>query len=208
MNAALDAPPQPFDQRITKLALPENRKVMRFSLIQTPSADLSLYAVADDGTLWWVAAPERRLAGRWLSVTDGGPFTRITFRSTPNGFGSLYDAEGTAPAPGCRAPRCAAKAGESGEYAVHGDSLVLSGRDRTIPDTYHFELTPSELMLQSGATPTTFKLIRACDSSEACESFGLSRPPGKGNWRCDQERCFWIGADAPPKKKGKSAGSH
>lgn len=200
----------PLDERITKLALPGRRRILRFALMQTPNGALSVYAVADDGTLWWVAAPERRLAGKWLGVDRGTPFTRIRFQSTPNGFGSTYDALGTAPAPGCRAPRCAPNSGESGEYAVRGNALVLSGHDRTIPDAYSFELSTSELVLRANGYPP-FKFVRACDSADACETFDLSRPRGRGAWSCEHERCFWIGASDlrhHPKTKKKSRRRH
>ena len=199
------APVTLASDRLTTLSLPAKRRVQRFALMQTPSSELSLYAVADDGTLWWVAAPERRLSGRWLGLDEGGPFTALNFHSTPNGFGSVYEGWGTAPAAGCRAPRCASKAGESGTYAIRGQALVLASKESTQPDSYKFELGTSALSLTGEGFPRPFRFLRACDTSEACETFDLSRPKGKGAWSCEKERCFWIGAEVKPKKTAPPA---
>ena len=200
----VSAPPTFAGDRITSLKLPAKRRVQRFALMQTPSSELSLYAVADDGTLWWVAAPERRLAGRWLGLDEGGPFTMLAFRSTPNGFGSEYEATGTSPAPGCKAPRCAAKAGESGQYSVRGQVLTLSSKDRTVADDFRFDLTTSTLALSVANFSQPFRFIRACENADVCETFDLSRPSGKGAWKCEQQRCFWVGAEAQKKKAPKA----
>jgi Regulator of chromosome condensation (RCC1) repeat len=201
--ASPDTPALPLAQRVVSLGLDGKRRILRMALLQTPDSELSLYAVADDGTVWWVAAPERRLAGRWLGLNPGGPFTTIVFRSNPGGFDSKYDATGTAPAPDCQAPRCASRSGESGDYSVHGQDLVLSSDDRTIPDSYRFDLTTSTLALSADGYSNPFRFIRACDTAESCDTFDLSRAPGKGAWQCEKERCFWVGAPPVKKKKPK-----